>query len=98
MPVVVKETTGPSSYSAGGFNVTIGELEKVSKAIVQVIGGGEYLAQVVSISGNVVTVKVRDNIEQEVAEGGSSTYTIGGEVSDGTDLSSVTFYVIAYGY
>ena len=98
MPIIVKETTGPASYSAGGFEVTIGELEKVDKAVAQVIGGGEYLAQVVSISGNKVTVKVRDNIEQAVDEGGTATYTIGAEVGDGTDLSAVTFLVIAYGY
>ena len=98
MPIIVKETTGPSSYSSGGFEVTIGELEKVDKAVAQVIGGGEYIAQVVSISGNKVTVKVRNNIEQAVDENGTSTYTIGGEVADGTDLSSITFYVIAYGY
>ena len=88
-----KTVTGPSSYSAGGFDVVCGEVEKVTYAIAQVLGGGEYLAQVASISGNVVKIKVRDNIEQAVDEGGTATYTIGGEVADGTDLSSVTFVV-----
>jgi len=94
----IKTTTGPSSYSAGGFEVVCGEVEKVDKAIVQVYGGGEYLAQIVSISGNKVKIKVRDNIEQAVDEGGTSTYTIGGEVADGTDLSSVTFVIYYEGY
>jgi len=88
-----KTTTGPTSYSAGGFNVTCGEVEKVTFATVEVLGGGEYLAQIASISGNVVKIKVRDNIEQAVDEGGTSTYTIGAEVSDGTDLSSITFKI-----
>ena len=88
-----KTVSGPSSYPAGGFTVTCGEVEKVTSAIAQVLGGGEYLAQVVSITGNVVKIKVRDNIEQAVDEGGTNTYTIGGEVSNGTDLSSVTFVI-----
>lgn len=32
-----------------------------------------------------------------VNEGGTSTYTIGGEVAAATDLSGVTFYIIADG-
>ena len=88
-----KKTNGPTSYTTGGFDVTIGNVEKVQYALVQVLGGGEYLAQVASISGNVVTIKVRDNIEQAVNEGGTATYVIGSEVGDGTDLSSVEFVI-----
>ena len=96
--IVVKTVAGPSAYPTGGFNVTIGELEKVSKAFVQALGLNEYIAQVASITGNVVRVAVRDNIEQAVNEGGTATYTVGGEVAAGADLSGVTFVVVAEGY
>ncbi|MEM1551567.1 MAG: hypothetical protein QXH03_02720 [Candidatus Bathyarchaeia archaeon] len=98
LKTIVKTVAGPSSYPSGGFSVSIGELQKVLAAIVQDVGGGEYLPQVAGISGNTVTIKVRDNIEQAVNEGGSSTYTIGGEVSAGSDLSGVKFQIIAFGY
>ncbi|MCD6407236.1 hypothetical protein J7L81_05140 [Candidatus Aerophobetes bacterium] len=84
--------SGPSSYSTGGFTHRVGALSKIARVLnVHVLGGGEYIAQVVSTSGNQVTIKVRDNIEQAVDEGGTATYTIGGEVADGTDLSSIEF-------
>ncbi|MEM1524814.1 MAG: hypothetical protein QW618_01600 [Nitrososphaerales archaeon] len=94
---VRKVVTGPTSYPAGGFNVSIGELEKVSSAIVQSLGLNEYLAQIASITGNVVKIAVRNNIEQAVDEGGSGTYTIGGEITAGTNISTVTFIVDAEG-
>jgi hypothetical protein len=93
-----KVVRGPATYPAGGFTVTFGEFEKVAAAVVKELGGGEYLPQVAAISGNTITVKVRNNLEQAVDEGGTATYTIGGEVAAGTDLSGVTFYVIADGY
>lgn len=96
--IKVKSVAGPSAYPSGGFNVVIGELEKVEKAVVQALGLNEYIAQVNTITGNVVKVAVRDNIEQAVDEGGSSKYTIGGEVAANTDLSGVTFIVVAEGY
>jgi len=101
---VSKVINGPSSYTAGGFVVTIGELRKVVYADVKYIGSGEYIAQVVTkaqdgtLKDNQIKIVVRDNIEQTVNEGGSDTYTIGGEVADGTDLSSLQFLVIAEGY
>lgn len=93
-----KSTSGPSNYSAGGFDVVCGAVEKVAMAKVEVLGGGEYLPQIASITGNTVKVKVRDNIEQAVDEGGTSSYTIGAEVSDGTNLSSLTFVIEYWGY
>jgi len=96
---VSKSTSGPTSYSSSGFDVTIGELEKVTKVLsIEVYGGGEYIAQEKAISANTVTVLVRGNIEQAVDEGGSSTYTIGGEVSSGANLSTVTFVLEVEGY
>ena len=93
----MKSVTGPASYVAGGFAVSFGEFEKVNAAIAADVGGGEYLPQIASISGNSVTVKVRNNIEQAVNEGGTATYTIGAEIAAATDISGVTFNIIADG-
>jgi len=107
--IVMKKVSGPTSYTpattTAGWDVAIGEFEKIKHAIVQALGGGEYLAQVYSYAGttgdeasNEVRIKVRNNIEQAVDEGGTATYTIGGEVASGTDLSGVEFLIIAEGY
>jgi hypothetical protein len=103
LKVVRKVVAGPSSYTqasaTAGWDVPIGELEKVVSARVTDLGGGEYLAQVYSIvSNNKVRVRVRDNIEQAVNEGGSATYTIGAELSTGANISGVSFLVEAFGY
>ena len=77
----IKSTAGPDNYQSGGFTVTIGELEKIEKALAY---GQGYIVGITGIAGNVATVAV---------------YTVaGGEVSDGTDLSSKTFVVVAEGY
>jgi hypothetical protein len=93
-----KVVTGPAAYPTGGFTVRFGEFEKVNAAFVKELGGGEYLPQVAAISGNTVTIKVRNNLEQAVNEGGSATYTIGGEVAANTDLSGISFMIICNGY
>jgi len=96
---ITKEFVGPSNYTSGGFSVQVGELEKISKVkSIHVLGGGEYISQIVNTTGNNATVKVRGNIEQAVDEGGTSTYTIGGEVAAGTNLSGVTFEMVVEGY
>lgn len=101
---VTKEVSGPSSYPAGGFIVDIGELSKVVRASVKYIGNGEYIAQILTknqddtLNPNQVKVFVRNNIEQAVNEGGSETYTIGGEIAEGTDISGERFLIEAEGY
>ena len=87
---------GPASYAAGGFTVASG-LTSIDAYSVAVEGGGEYIAQVVSFTGGDLTVKVRDNIEQFVDESSTSTYTIGGEVANTTNLSAVYFVLIVVG-
>lgn len=97
--IYVGSVSGPSSYSAGGFEVSIPGATRILGAIAIYLGSGDYLAQVNDSfpkSGNTVKVMVRENIEQDVNEGGTATYTIGGEVADGTDLSSLSFLVIAF--
>jgi len=79
---VVEETTGPDSYDAtNGFTVTVGRLRNVEHAVVYMSGG--YIGEVADVSGNTVTVKA-------YASGGTA-------VADGTDLSSVTVKVFAWG-
>jgi len=96
MTIVMKTTSGPSSYSSGGFTVTIGELEKISKAIVVPntnIEANDKVRQIRwTISGNTVTIVVR-----EIDVTGSSPVSWS-EVADGTDLSDITFTIIAEGY
>jgi len=82
-------TAGPSSYPSGGFDVQITGLSKVHAAVV--IAGGGYLAEVASISGNTIKVKV-NYFDYDAAGDGTAI-----EVPSGTDLSGVTFYVIAIG-
>jgi len=79
----MKTTAGPTSYTTGGFTVTIGEFEKVAQAEVSCNGG--YKAEVASIAGNVVTVMVR-RYDYPAAAAGTAI-----EVPAGTDLSGVTF-------
>ncbi len=69
-------TAGPSSYSTGGFSVTINSARDITDVLVVAATGG-YLAEA-SVSGNTLTIK---------AYSGAGT-----EVADGTDLSGVTFY------
>ena len=97
--LVVTNTTAPASYATGGFSVAVSELSTVNYAFAQAMnpGAAGYLALIKSISGNTVTVQVYE-VNQPVNEGGSATYTVTiKEVAAGTDLSGVTFNVIAVG-
>ena len=87
-PVIV-ETTGPSSYSSGGFTVSVGKLRIVKHANVELSGG--YVGEVASISGNTLTIKAY-YFDYDASADGAAV-----EVADGTDLSSVTVKVIAWG-
>ena len=99
---VCKLVSGPNPYPSGGFTVTL-PLRKVKYATVKYIGNGEYIAQILTkeqddtLNDNEVKIFVRDNIEQAVDEGGTATYTIGGEVG-AVDLSGEKFLIVAEGY
>jgi len=93
----VDRVSGPTSYNPAARPTVDTGLRTLYFAHIEEEGGGEYLTKVVSIAGGVITYMVRDNIEQAVDEGGTSVYTIGGEVAAGTNLSGVTFDVIAIG-
>ena len=87
--IVVASSAGPSSYATGGFDVVIDELTSVDFAIVVCNGG--YIAEVASITGNTVKVLVR-YFDYDAAAGGTAI-----EVASGTDLSGVTFTILAVG-
>ncbi|MGC8978943.1 hypothetical protein [Caldisericum sp.] len=85
LKLIYMTTTGPASYSAGGFNVTVAEVRNIN-SVVNVMGiNTGYMPVVASTSGNVVTVKVFDT-------------TTGEEVANATNLSSITFALIVAGF
>jgi len=86
---VTLTVSGPTSYPAGGFSVSIGALRLIAWA--KVIAGGGYKA-LVTWSGNTLTV-VAHYYDYPAAAAGTSI-----EVPAGTDLSGVTFIVEAEGY
>ena len=56
---------GPASYAAGGFNVTLGEMERIGSSSgrqvqATVVSSSPYVANVVGSSGNITTVLLRD--------------------------------------
>jgi len=81
--------SGPTSYPTGGFTVTVAKLRRVFDAMVE--AGGGYKASVVSISANTVKVEVR-YYDYPAAAAGTAI-----EVPAGTDLSAVTFRIVAIG-
>jgi hypothetical protein len=85
----IGSVAGPTSYATGGFTVTIEDLSRIEDAVV--IAGGGYLAEVASISGNTVTIVVR-YFDYAATAAGTAI-----EVPSGTDLSGVTFRIIAIG-
>ena len=80
---------GPASYATGGFTVSTG-LATVENAVVSANGG--YLAEVASISGGDITVRVR------YFDYAATSAGVAVEVPAETDLSGVTFRIIAVGY
>jgi len=87
--LVVRQVSGPASYATGGFTVSFPELRAVHYAVATATGG--YLAEVASISGNSVTIKVL-YFDYDAAADGPAI-----EVPAGTDLSTVTITIIAVG-
>jgi len=90
--VIAKATSaGPSSYSAGGFTVTVSDLRKV-EAVLFVGANAGYICEPASMSDNTVTVKVYYFDYDATADGAAI------EVANATDLSGVTFTVIVVGF
>ena len=93
---VVKSAAGPASYATGGFAITIGELERVTFAHViprTNIEAADLVRQIqYSWTGNAITVIVRQ-INTTTA-----SPTAWAELPAATDISAITFDVIAKGY
>lgn len=61
----MRSVRGPSSYAAGGFLVTLGDVERLSVSSGRMVSAATVssspmAAQVVNASGNVATVILRD--------------------------------------
>lgn len=94
--IVYFETAGPSSYSSGGFNVTITTLKAVEK-ILHLGNNGGYRTEPAeaTISGNTIKIPVR---YYGYACPGAPACVLGWEVEDGRDLSGRKFSGIVVGY
>lgn len=89
--LVQTSEAGPTSYSTGGFSITLGDLKNV-ESVIAVLNNRGYLCEVSGISKNAVTVKVYQFDYAATAAGPAV------EVPAGTNLSGVTFTVIAIGF
>jgi len=91
LSLVSQRFTGPASYTTGGFAVRIDGLRVVEDAFIQVLGSRRH-AEVASISGNVVTIRV-NQFDYPAAAAGPAV-----EVPAGTSLTAETFIVFARGF
>jgi len=87
--IVARGVRGPASYTQPGFNVLLGDVQKIRVSSGRMAGvfcasTSMSRAYIINTSSNVVTVQVLD---------GS-----GVQVTTGTDLSGQHFFVIADGY
>ena len=65
MPMRMRSVRGPASYATGGFLTTLGEVERIAVtsgrlAAAWVVSSSPLIAQVVAVSGNIVTTILRD--------------------------------------
>jgi len=88
--IVLATATGPSSYTAGGFNIIVPELEHIHAVIYSSITGG-YIIGGITFSDNTVRVVVHYYNYPAAAAGPSI------EVPAGTDLSGQTVTLIVIG-
>jgi len=86
--VIYFEQAGPSSYSSGGFNITLNKARRIEK-VPFIIATSGYLAEVASITDNVVKAKVYYFQYSSTVDGAAI------EVPDGTDLSAMKVIGIA---
>jgi hypothetical protein len=93
--VVQKVVTGPSSYSTGGFNVVVDELNKIHALVVSVrtnLKVSNYVHVVdYSYADNVVTFTV---YRIDVTATAPSAWV---EVPAGTDISGLVIEIVAIG-
>lgn len=88
--IVLVSVPGPSSYTSGGFTVTVPELARVHAVLFAFITGG-YKVGGLTVSGNSITVSVHYYNYPATSSGPSV------EVPAGTDLSGQTVTLIVIG-
>jgi len=90
--IAITKTAGPSSYATGGFDATVGSLGTVIAAIV--IPDSGYLADVdyANSSGNTLKIKAY-YFDYDASADGAAV-----EVAPTTNLNSVNFTIIAFGW
>lgn len=91
--IAVTETAGPTSYTTGGFSITLDGISNIFFASVAITNNPGNKLATWSVSGNTVTVKVY-TVTADTSSGAISAT----EDAAGTDESSLTFAVFAIGY
>jgi len=91
--VTATHTSGPSSYSSGGFTVTLGDLMEIEEVLVQLRNQDNAKRIKYSPSGNQVTIQIY-TISADTSTGAISAT----EDADGTDESDLTFDIFAVGW
>lgn len=88
MRVYVGSFSGPASYSTGGFTVALPI--NPSYVVVTLVNGNNAYRISYTVSGNTLTIQVFE-LSADTTTGAISA----SEVAAGTDLSALTFNVIA---
>ena len=88
--VIITTVTGPSSYTSGGVEYTINELDSVVGVIALPAGG--YLIEASVVEGTNRVKLVFKHFDYPATAAGPAV-----EVPDGTDLSGVTVTLIVIG-
>jgi len=88
--LAIVSASGPSSYSSGGFEVTVSELRVIEK-VIAVYSNGGYLCEPGAISKNTVKVVAKWFKYSSSSDGVAEEPT-------GQDLSGTTFTVVVIGF
>jgi len=91
--VTATHTSGPASYTTGGFTVTLGDLMEIEEVVVQLRDQDNAKRIKYSESGNQVTIQIF-TISADTTSGAISA----GEDAAATDESGLTFDIFAIGW
>ena len=92
LKVYAGSVTGPSSYTAGGFTVTITGIRTIHEAVVSLRNNPGNKVIEYSWSGNTLTIVIK-TISADTTTGAISAT----EDADGTDESGLTFDIVVVG-
>jgi len=87
----IETVRGPASYSAGGFDVPLGEIGDIGESSGRLVAAfavssSTFVPNVVDASGNIATIMLHD-----MRSGGN-------EVADGTDASPLQVAIVYGGF